>query len=356
MKPMIDVQQRVQALLDRLVAEGAEYEVQAAAYLDGKLVVDAWAAPSGSIIDGDTLFPIWSTTKGLSATAVLRLVERGTLALDDSIARWWPEFAAAGKSGITLRHALAHTAGLKAVPTRARMAEICNWDAMCRDLAAQTPTTAPGAVQEYHAITYGWLIGEMCSRADGRDFARIVDEEVCRPLAVPSPFWDGRTPVMTLAVPAPPATAGESNPAIPSWVCPLEELINRDDVKRACIPASNGVSSARSLAKHYGALVGAGVGGVRLLRPETVANAVVREVPTDPTSAASASPRGLGYSLCGPAHDVSAAFGHGGFGGSLAMADTRLNLGFGFTRRRMQGGPDTAGSILAEIRAALGAS
>lgn len=352
-KPMIDLQQRIQSLLDRLVAEGQEYECQAAAYIGGKLVIDAWAGPAGSRIDGDTLMPIWSTTKGLAATAVHRLVERGVLRWDDPIAKWWPEFAAKGKGGITLRHALAHTAGLFAMPERRDMGAIADWDAICRDLAAAEPATAPGAVQAYHAITYGWLIGETCRRADGRDFARIVKEEVCDPIGVPSPFWDGRTPVLTLDVPPPPAQPGEPNPAIPPWVCPLEALINRDDVKRACLAASNGVSSARSLAKHYAALVGDGVDGVRLLRPETVRAATVREVPTGPGGSA-ASPRGLGYGLYGGPDDQGVAFGHGGFGGSSAFADGRLGLGFGFVRRRMQGAPDTSGMIMAEIRAALG--
>jgi CubicO group peptidase (beta-lactamase class C family) len=353
MKPMIDLQQRIQSLLDRLVAEGQEYECQAAAYIGGKLVVDAWAGPAGSRIDGDTLIPIWSTTKGLAATAVHRLVERGVLSWDDPIAQWWPEFAARGKGGITLRHALAHTAGLAAMPERQDMAAICDWDDMCRFLAGATPVSAPGETQAYHAITYGWLIGETCRRADGRDFARIVREEICDPIGVPSPFWDGRTPVLTLDVP-PPGPAGEPNPAIPPWVCPLEALINRDDVKRACLAASNGVSSARSLAKHYAALIGDGVDGIRLLRPETVRAATRREIPTGANGAA-AGPRGLGYGLYGGPEDHSAAFGHGGFGGSNAFADTRLDLGFGFTCRRMQGAPDTSGLILAEIRAALGA-
>lgn len=353
MKPMIDLQQRIQSLLDRLVAEGQEYECQAAAYIGGKLVVDAWAGPAGSRIDGDTLMPIWSTTKGLAATAVHRLVERGVLSWDDPIARWWPEFAAQGKGGITLRHALAHTAGLSAMPERSDMGAIADWDAICGDLAAAEPATAPGAVQAYHAITYGWLLGESCRRADGRDFARIVTEEICDPLGVPSPFWDGRTPVLALDVPPSPAQPGAPNPAIPPWVCPLEALINRDDVKRACLPASNGVSSARSLAKHYASLIGDGVDGVRLLRPETMAGALAKQVPTDP-AAAGWSPRGLGYGLYGPESDPGAAFGHGGFGGSSALADARLGLGFGFVRRRMQGGPDTSGLIMAEIRAALG--
>lgn len=347
--PVTAAQARVQTLLDRLVAEGIEDAVQAAVWVDGELVVDAWAAPAGMAIDGDTLIPIWSSTKGIAATAVHRLVERGVLAWDDPIARWWPEFAAAGKAAITLRQALSHTAGLAAMPPGGAMADICGWEAMCRGLAAMPPATLPGAVRAYHAITYGWLIGETARRADGRDFARIVDEECCRPLGIASPFWRGQAPVLDLDVPPAPTAGGDA--AVPLWVLPLEALINRDDVRRACVPASNGIASARSLARHYAALVGDGVDGVRLLSPATVAAATAWQVPSGPEGRA-ASRYGLGYALMGPDAEPGSVFGHGGHGGSLGLADARLRLGFGFTRRRMHAHP-TADLVLAEIRAAI---
>lgn len=352
-----DLNHRVQRLLDKLVADGAEDAVQAAVYLDGRLVVDAWAAPAGRKIDGDTVFPVWSTTKGLAATVINRLVERGVLEWDAPLARWWPEFAAHGKGGITIRHVLAHTAGMEAMPTRAAMAEIADWESMCRSLEAATPTSAPGERQSYHAITYGWLLGETARRADGRDFARICYEEVCAPLGLPSFFWQGDVPVALLDEPPLPAKKSAEppaiNPAIPPWVLPLERLINRDEVRRACLPASNGITSARALAKHYAALVGDGVDGVRLLKPETVRQATDRAAcaPRDPTGAGA---RGLGYGLSGPAEDPGQSFGHGGYGGSSAFADAKLRMGFGFARQRMFGAPDTAGLIRAEILASLG--
>ncbi len=348
-----DLNHRVQRLLDKLVADGAEDAMQAAIYLDGRLVVDAWAAPTGRTIDGDTRFPIWSTTKGLAATAINRLVERGVLDWDAPLARWWPEFAANGKDRITLRHALAHTAGMEVLPTRSDMGGIADWEAMCQSLAAAAPTCAPGERQSYHAITYGWLIGETARRAVGRDFASICYDEVCAPLGLPSFFWQGDVPVVELDEPPVPADPGAVNPAIPPWVLPLERLINRDDVRRACLPASNGITSARALAKHYAGLVGDGVEGVRLLSVETVRHATDRAAcaPRDPNGA---GPRGLGYGLSGPGEDPGQVFGHGGYGGSSAFADTRLRMGFGFTRRRMIGSPDTVGLIKAELLAAVG--
>ena len=348
-----DLNHRIQAMLDGLVASEAEQECQVAIYHDGHLLVDAWAAPRGRILDGDSRFPIWSTTKGLSATAIHRLVERGVLDWDAPLATWWPEFAAQGKGDITLRHVLAHTAGMEVMPTCHDMAEIADWDGMCQRLAGQTPTSAPGARQAYHAITYGWLIGETARRADGRDFTRICYEEVCAPLGLPSFFWAGEVPVVPQDEPPADNPAVVASPAIPAWVLPLERLINRDEVRRACLPASNGIASARSIARHYASLVGDGVDGVRLLRPQTVhlATDLLACAPRDPQGASS---RGLGYGLSGPPTDVRNSFGHGGYGGSNGFAEVRRRLGFGFTRRRMVGAPDTAGLIMAEVNQALG--
>ncbi len=129
-------QNDVQQLLDRAVADGTESAIQVAAYLNGKLIVDAWSSPDGLPVDGDSLFPFFSTGKGLAATAVHRLAERGVLSWEEPIARHWPEFAAHGKGGITLRHALNHTAGLPMMP--ASEAQATDWEDMCRFLTGST--------------------------------------------------------------------------------------------------------------------------------------------------------------------------------------------------------------------------
>ena len=315
---------RVQHLLDRLVTSGQSSGIQVAAYHDGKLVVDAWAGEAdpatGRMVDGDTLFPVFSTSKGLAATAVHRLVERGVLAYDDPIARYWPEFAANGKSGITLRQALNHTAGMPQMPEHGTMADTCDWNGMCRAIAAMPPIVPPGSRTIYHAITYGWIIGETASRADGRSFPQILDEEVSKPLGltgafigIPDAVEHLVTPIeFVSAVPSPATPAAPPDPiaarAIPQWVTPLVDWLNRPDVRRACIPASNGIMNARSVAKHYAAITGGTVDGVRLLNDATIAEAL-RPTGPDPR-------RGLGYVLYGPEADPGAVFGHGGYGGS----------------------------------------
>src|SRR5262249_37584987 len=100
------------------------------------------------------------------------------------VARYWPEYAANGKAGITVRHVLTHTAGVPHLPEGARAADMCDWDGICRGIAALSPLWEPGTKTGYHALTYGWILGEVARRGDGRPFARIVREEICTPLGI----------------------------------------------------------------------------------------------------------------------------------------------------------------------------
>lgn len=361
--PLSAAQSDVQRVLDAAVADGSESAVQVAAYLRGEMLVDAWAGPAAWRVDGHTLFPFFSTGKGIAATAVHRLVERGVLSWDDPIARHWPEFAAAGKGGITLRHALNHTAGLPMMPETPSAASVTDWDAMCAFLAASAPLHAPGAHRHYHAITYSWLLGETARRADGRDFGRIIAEEVCRPLGIDTLFFGLPASARARCVDAeqvlPPAVAVSPPPppdpvaqrAIPPWVWPLEDWINRDDIRQACIPASNGMGNARALARHYASLVGKGVAGVRLLGDATIA-AATRWDPLVDGAVPGAGRWGLGYGLQGPDEAPGAVFGHGGYGGSTGFVDVRNGLAVGIVKSRMGG--TLTGLIIETLQRALG--
>lgn len=363
---MTDLQQRLQPVLDRMITDGGETALQIAVYHRGQLVADAWAATPGRPIDGSTLFPIYSTGKGILATAVHILVQRGVLSWDDPIARWWPEFAAHGKQDITLRQAMNHTAGMAMLPEHGTMADLADWDGMCRALVAMSPFPEPGSERHYHAITYAWLLGETIHRADGRDCARIIREEISDRLGLDGMFFgisDAEAPRVQDAEKAPPAqpspqpatpAAPDLRPAaiippraIPSWVCPLEDLMNRDDVRRSCVPASTGIMNARSIAKHYAALVGNGVDGIRLVNEATMDEATRNALIPGETRAR----WGLGYGLSGPDRDPGAVFGHGGYGGSNGFADRRHELAIGFTKARMGGGGD---ALYAVIRECLG--
>lgn len=368
-----DVQSAMQRILDRMVEQG-ETGLQLAVWHRGRLVVDAWAGAPGRAIDGRSLFPIYSTGKGIAATAIHILVQRGTLAWDDRVARWWPEFAAHGKAEITLRQCLNHTAGMAMLHENGAMEDLADWDGMCRRFAAMAPLPAPGSERHYHAISYSWLLGETARRADGRSFARIIDEEIARPLgltglhfgvpesemhrvqdaeaAPPRPPTAPVAPVAPVAPAAPPAPPRPTDiipsRAIPPWVCPLEALMNNPAVRRACIPASNGIMDARSIATHYAALIGT-VDGVRLLSDATLDEVLANRPVANEVGRARF---GLGYGLSGPDADPGAVFGHGGYGGSNGFADRRHGLAVGFTRSRMNG----VGSeeLFSELRRLLG--
>lgn len=360
-QPDTEAQRRVQAFLDDLVATGKSSGIQVAAYHCGTLIVDAWAGEAdpatGRMVDGDTLFPVFSTSKGLAATVVHRLVERGVLAYDEPLATWWPEFAAKGKGAVTLRQALNHSAGLPQMPHDASMAKTCDWAGMCRTLAGMDLAFEPGSRTHYHAITYSWLIGEPACRATGKTFPQILHDEVSAPLGldgafigIPDRVAHLVTPIEAITPPPPPADLTAPPPAapsvfddvIPAWVKPLEAWLNRPDVQRACIPASNGIMNARSVAAHYAGLVGDGLGGVRLLSEAGLEEAL-RATGPDPR-------RGLGYGLYGPDEDPSGRFGHGGYGGSLGYGDRRNAFAFGLARRRMSdpGVADQVGGLIRE--------
>ena len=355
-------QQTIQSLLDEFVAEGKEWGVQAAAYVDGKLVADAGAGTSDPTarraVDSETLFPVFSTTKGIAATVVHRLVERGLLDYDTPIADYWPEFAAHGKGGITLRHALNHTAGLPFMPRGITHADLGDWDRMCAAMADERPVSAPGAQMVYHAVTYSWTVGEPACRVTGRSFPELVQAEVCAPLGITSLFVGlpdaEESRVAILGAPAnpdaAPAPVDDDTPqTIPTLIQPLHEWMNRPDARRACVPGSNGIMNARAIARHYAALLPGGVDGVELLPPSRMRAATERQYPTPPGE--SAMNQALGYAL--GTGGFPGAFGHGGFGGSSGFADPESRLAFGFTRN-YYGHPDPVERLARAVLAALG--
>jgi len=365
---MTVVQDAVQQLLDRMIASGTETALQVAVYHRGRQIVDAWAAAPGRTISGTSLFPIFSTGKGIQATTMHILVQKGVLALDDRVARWWPEFAANGKRDITIRQVLNHTAGMAMMPEHGSRSDVADWDGMCRAFAAMPPFPAPGSARFYHAISQAWLLGETARRADGRDCARIIEEEIARPLGLDGMFFGvpatemhrvqdaeksppsppSSTPPDASAAAPPPGSPAAIIPgrSVPSWIGPLEDWINLPVVRAACIPASAGFMNARSIARHYAALIGDGVDGVRLISEPTLNAALA-----DPPLPGETRGRGLGYSMGGPDSDPTASFGHGGYGGSNGWADRRHDLAFGFAKSRMGAGGD---EIVKLVRACTG--
>lgn len=359
------LQNDVQKLFDRLVAEDKERGLQAAVYFQGELVVHAWAGLAdparGLAVTGETLFPVFSCGKGVTSTIVHRLAERCLLSYDLPIASLWPEFAAAGKAGVTLRHVLNHSAGLQLMPMAARYAELCDWSAMCAAIAAMAPVWKPGSQSEYHAITFGWILGETACRATGRTFEQLLQEEIRSPLGLGNLFIgipdeaEPRVAVLEEVGPTEDFPTVDFPQSVPNWLQPLYQFMNRADVRRACVPASNGITTAHDLARHYAALCPGGVDGVELLPPARLAQALE---PADASVPTNMGARGLGYGL-GEEGSVmghrTTCFGHGGHGGSLGFADLEHGLALAFARNRLRdpSGTDTVRLLADCVRGGL---
>lgn len=361
---MKDIQREVEEILKLAVEEGRELGIQAAAYCRGEWIVDAWAGTAdrstGKPVKADTLFPVFSVTKGVSATVLHILAEQGKLDYDMRVAELWPEFGCSGKDSITIRHVLNHTAGLPHFPPEAGLREAADWETMCGKLARLAPLSPPGQRVEYHAVTFGWLVGEIARRADGRPFPRLLEEEICRPLGIRDLYvglpgeLEGRVAVLEEPAAGKPPQDQRQLLAMPAWMWPPHELMNEPLLHRSCMPACSGIMSAKALAKHYAALLPRGIDGVRLLSPERVKLA---SAPLELEG--STLPVGLGYQLglCGPAEERRlTVFGHEGYGGSIGFADPDRQLAVGITHNLFSSGKAAPAIIEAITRSIMSRS
>lgn len=341
-------QKKIQAVLEEGIAAGRERGVQVAIYRNGRLAAEAWAGVAnpftGEKVEADTLFPVFSVSKGITATVIHRLVDRGILSYDMALAELWPRFGRAGKRKVTLAQALRHTAGLPELPSGLTFEEMLDWSAACAALAETRPKTAPGKHFAYHAKTYGWLVGEVARRATGRSFPDLIRDEVTHPLGL-------ETLVFGLTAPGSRRLAFlEESHLGPLPVPPFAELATREaagvlmphqmntpEMQAACLPSTSGLMNARAIARHYAALLPGGVDGVALLPPARLAAATVWETRPDP--AGEPATWGLGYTRVTMAGQAAEGFGHGGYGGSMGAAFPALGLAIGYTRNRL--GPDS---------------
>jgi len=345
--------------------EGNERGAALCVTLEGEPVVDLWAGTRDPAEtqpwEADTLANVYSTTKGITAIAALRLVDEGLLDLDAPVARYWPEFAAAGKEEIPVRYLLTHQAGLAAVRSPLPADALYDWPAMTSALAAQEPWWNPGSAHGYHALTYGWLVGELIRRLRGRSVGAVVRDEIARPLGAEfeigfGPELDARVaPLRQGPIHPVPGGVGVdmlkelkenpeglfakafSNPPLLGVVSP-----NTRRWRAAEIPAANGHTSARSLARIYAALANDGrLDGVEILSRETIERARAEQVNGMDRVLRLTTRIGLGFFL--PTADEplgpnSRVFGHGGAGGSYSMADPENRLSFGYVMNWMHTG------------------
>ncbi|AZM56767.1 esterase [Streptomyces sp. WAC 01529] len=372
--------ERVREEFERNFTERGDLGAAVAATVDGVFVVDLWGGAAdrscGRPWERDTLVNVYSTTKGMTALCAHLLVERGELDLDAPVARYWPKFAAAGKADIPVRWLLSHRGGLIAPREPMGRDAVYDWERVTDALAGSAPWWRPGTAQGYHAVTFGFLVGELVRRVSGVSLGTFLRSEVTGPLGadvfVGTPESEqGRcadmAPALSAAggtlsagsafgrLPAPPVGGLDEHPLAPLTLAlgylPIGD-VNSAAYRGAEIPAANAHATARGLATVYRELAGG-----RLLAAETLERLRTRQGgPDEPdvvlragTPLAETWQWGLGFMLnqYGQAGPNPRAFGHGGAGGSYAFADPENRVSYAYTMNRM--GAGTSGEDLRSI-------
>ncbi len=355
-------------MLGELVASGAETGLQVAVLHDGEVVVDAVAGladpHTAAPVTANTLFFAASTGKGVAASVAHTLVDRGALSYDQRVADVWPEFSAHGKDRVTLRDVLLHTAGVPGLWPQITPDELCDWDHVCAFIADQPPWWPPGTATGYHALTFGFVLGEFVRRATGRTLADTLREDIAAPLGVADELHFGVPDELLSrvarqgpdgAAPAPPEPGSPLARVIPPGVQPTAAFANRPDVLRADIP-SQATMSARAVARMYAALLGH-VDGIELVSHERLAAMAapafsgIDQVMGFPTTTA------LGYSTARFGTTESrpgSTFGWIGSNGCAAYADIDSGVAIAVMRNQIVGDMSTVTTVNHIITGTLG--
>ncbi|MFC0548505.1 serine hydrolase domain-containing protein [Kutzneria chonburiensis] len=330
-----------------------------AVVVDGRPVVDLWGGWTGpdrtTPWDRRTLTNVWSATKGLLAICALQLIESGDLEPDAPIARYWPEFAKAGKAHIPVRWLLSHRSGVTGLEQPITDADLLDWPKMIGLLAAQGPLFEPGGAIGHYSLSYGYLVGEVIRRITGLTVGEFLLANVARPLDadVHIGLSAGDLPRCSTTVepdviPALPAVgcaalAAFANPRLTA------ALANQAGWRVAEVPAANGHATAFGLATVYGCLAD---GSGRLLQRPTIELGRSGQGPCADLIAGLGAEFGLGFMLgFGPS---PRAFGHDGFGGCTGFADPERGVGFAYVTNRMGPGLRTDPRRAALVEAVYG--
>jgi len=348
----------LRSALGEVLASGTEVGAALAVCVDKQPVVDLWGGHADAARTRpwtrDTIVNLFSVGKAITAICAHRLVEAGLLDLDAPVARYWPEFAQAGKDHLLVRHLLTHQAGLPAIAQPLPPGAWAEWDAMTAALAAQAPWWEPGRGHGYHVNTQGFLIGEVVRRVAGQSIGTYLRESLAGPAGIDfhiglGPEHDERC--ADFLPPAPPPSPGREelgrlalmrlhayrNPANLSGM----GIVNTRAWRAAEVPSTNGHGNARAVARLYSALAGDGsLDGVHILAPETMVRAITEQVNGPDIVLERPTRYGLGFQLTMPERRLGPnprAFGHFGAGGSLGFADpdARVAIGYAMNQGRL---------------------
>lgn len=334
-------------------------------YHEGRVVVDLWTGTdpnTGDAIDGDSLFVLWSTTKGMVAILAALLIERGQLDPEQRVSSVWPEFGVGGKGQTTVAHVLSHAAGLPFFPSGAgiRSRDLPNWALCTETLAAAEPLWAPGTASWYHPFTFGYLNGEVIRRVAGKSVSDLFDEYVATPLGVD--FWIGglptsREPDVTHRNEMHPAASPAdlwsqhgvdlSDPVVQELLREVQSIpdmvdfLNSAEGHQMEFGGAGGIASARSVAKVYAAAIGE-IDSVQLLSPTTLDLVTEpRTLGLGPIPQLAGVPDqqlaefGLGFWLGSQFPSgrfaTGGTFGHPGAGGNIAFAHPASTTAVAYT-------------------------
>jgi CubicO group peptidase (beta-lactamase class C family) len=337
---------------------GSEVGAAFSAYHRGEKVVDIWGGvadvETGALWQEDSMVLVFSTTKGATAMCANILAERGELDVDAPVSRYWPEFAAAGKQDMPVSYLLTHEAGLAWVDDDMSFDEALAWDPVVARLAAETPKWEPGSAHGYHAVTYGWLVGEVVKRISGKSPGTFFHDEVAVPLGLdwyiglPEEQDHRVVPLIVMEAPTDEAVKAMMDQFIgpdtnlgkalgaPGGAFSDPNVFNTRAVRAAEIPSANSVGDARSIARAYASLVGE-VDGIRILGAEQVKKASTQRT-SGPNIVLLDMDIQFGLGFMVPSTMIvnrPGSFGHYGAGGSVGWADPDAELGFGYVMNRM---------------------
>ena len=363
-------------------------------YLNGRPVVDLTGGTTtdGRPYDENSLQLVFSTTKGMTAVCAHMLAQAGDLDFDVPVIEYWPEFGDYGKGNIPVSWLLSHRSGLVDTSMSLTLDEALDWDTVTAALAASKPLWEPGTQHGYHAITYGWLVGEIIRRVSGMGIGEYFQTHIADRLGLD--FWVGLPEeqhhrvarLIPMGLPGGmglpdqqrDTTAGDSaggggksfTEMLDSFLGPGNLLgraltapggalgdqgvWNEPRIWSAAIPSANGIGNARSIARVYSACIDE-VDGQRLLNPDTLDRALVQQVSGPDSVLMMPIPFGLGFMLHSEFSGFSTdgSFGHYGAGGSLGFADPGLGIGFGYVMNKMQlslAGDKRTGSLIAAVK------
>jgi CubicO group peptidase (beta-lactamase class C family) len=345
--------ERVREAFAANFTRGDDYEEVGAAlavYRAGKPVVDLWAGHKDRARtrpwQRDTLVNVYSTTKGIVAAAVAVLVEEGKLRYDDPVTKHWPEYGQGGKDKTTVAQVLAHQAGLPGFAEPTRVEDLYDWKARCAALARQKPMWTPGRKTSYHAMTWGYLVGEVARRASGQSIGPLIAETIAPRVA--ADFYVGlpgsldtlvapmlrprSTPDMGGTQLPPEAIAALVNPQLDGEVC------NARAWRAAEIPAANGHGSANGVARVYAAMANKGqLDNQRLMKGETIMTMTQAQKGHTDALLGFTDNWAMGVTfnqmdMLGPSPKT---FGHGGWGGSFGCANLEAQVGIGYVCNQM---------------------